>query len=159
MRKTVCVDEENSVVSFRGACGYDIEALLSALLDAIDDWRWLEAETWLCVRVSRLDAHHHNKVFLTTIMPPTERGLHLSRRLSFYMLQQLSGSSSPKNPENIAVRLVGCLSSICLLTKESKLAHTPGAWFLEQVLGSIVCLCFGSQFMQRTQKNLIPFVC
>ena len=43
----------------------------------------------LCYELSSLTTHHHNRVHLVMVLPPSVRGRYLQRRLTYVMLQQL----------------------------------------------------------------------
>ena len=60
----------------------------------------------MCSYLPNITELHHNKVYLTELMPHTERGLHLKRRLSFCLLQQLiKNGETARSPENLVVRI------------------------------------------------------
>ena len=109
---------------FRRFHVYNFEAVISALLETIEGSCWIETESWLCNRLSSLTQHHHNKVYLTTILPPSERGQHLVRRLSYFMLQQLvQPGASTKNPENLLVRMFSRCACACAIYRGLSCTH------------------------------------
>ncbi|XP_060075781.1 E3 ubiquitin-protein ligase RBBP6-like [Ylistrum balloti] len=68
---------------------HEFEVVLASLMKLYTEADWTSQSLILCRELSTLTEHHHNKVYLAQLLPPTTKGNFLQRRVSFLMIHQL----------------------------------------------------------------------
>ena len=68
---------------------HPLHICLSVLLNAIEERDFCEASKRICIRLAAVTQHHHNKVYVVSIMPPVPRGVYVSRMMALVFLKQL----------------------------------------------------------------------
>jgi hypothetical protein len=104
-----------------GEVHLDIELFLAAALNAVapDDWHCWVLE--FCERVVAISDHHHNMLYLVSLMPLVDRGTYLRRVISCLFLQKLHpspalpSSSSDNNHSLLELKLSRTLTFLQLL--------------------------------------------
>ena len=73
---------------------HPLHVCLSVLLNAVEERDFCEASKRLCIRLAAVTQHHHNKVYVVSIMPPVPRGVYVSRMMALVFLKQLLNSDT-----------------------------------------------------------------
>ncbi len=69
----------------------------------------------LCQLLPNVSEQHHNKLYITEVFAHTDRGMHMLRRLSFVMLQQIILNDAKRCPENLTVSVFAFQRAIFFL--------------------------------------------
>eukprot|EP01136_Pigoraptor_vietnamica_P017430 Opistho-1_new@62574 len=68
----------------------DATSCLARLLECIDKADWLDVVDDLCAGLARISGHHENLFHAVQLVTPTDRGMHIQRRVAFALMHALA---------------------------------------------------------------------
>ncbi|XP_041370286.1 uncharacterized protein LOC121384115 isoform X2 [Gigantopelta aegis] len=123
------------------ALDYDLQVCVASILENYGKEEWPEMIPDLCLVLSGITKHHHNKVHMAQLLPNGKRGRYVQRRLSYVFLRQLLFPSNCLTHHselvNLQVRtLSGLFHHICDLASEDLYALASAITLLDMSVGN-----------------------
>ncbi|XP_069139528.1 serine-rich adhesin for platelets-like isoform X2 [Argopecten irradians] len=132
---------------------HEIEVVVASLLKLYTDMDWIHQSMILCRELSSLTAHHHNQVYLAQLLPPTNRGQFLQRRVSYLMVHKLIYPER-KVPDDVMQFQMNQVHNI--LPQLQGLADKD--IYLLSSCVSLLDLCIGNGQIKSAEKNDLEYI-